>query len=72
VDRLLERDRELARMRELLQDAARGTGCCVAVVGPAGIGKTSLLAATRALGSGLGLDVLDARGASSSRTSPTA
>jgi DNA-binding CsgD family transcriptional regulator len=49
-------------MRELLQDAARGTGCCVAVVGPAGIGKTSLLAATRALGSGLGLEVLDARG----------
>ena len=49
-------------MRELLEDAARGTGCCVAVVGPAGIGKTSLLAATRALGSRLRLEVLDARG----------
>ncbi|HTX13246.1 MAG TPA: AAA family ATPase [Solirubrobacteraceae bacterium] len=43
--RLLERTEELARIDQLLDTARTGTGALLVVSGPAGIGKTSLLAA---------------------------
>ncbi len=45
---LLERDRELDAIRDGLSAVRRGEGRCVLVEGPAGIGKTALLAAARA------------------------
>jgi DNA-binding CsgD family transcriptional regulator len=62
-ERLLERDGELARLRELCGDAAAGRGSVVAVRGPAGLGKTALLDAARALGAEAGLLPLVASGA---------
>jgi DNA-binding CsgD family transcriptional regulator len=46
-DRLLERDRELAALDRLIGDAHDGRGAAVLIEGPAGIGKTRLLAAAR-------------------------
>src|SRR5262245_6545127 len=46
-DRLLERDRELAALDRLIGDAHAGRGAAVLIEGPAGIGKTRLLAAAR-------------------------
>lgn len=45
---LLERDREHDAIRDGLSAVRRGEGRCVLVEGPAGIGKTALLAAARA------------------------
>ena len=45
---LLERSDELARIESALSEARSGRGTLVVVEGPAGIGKTSLLAAARA------------------------
>ncbi|HKP88540.1 MAG TPA: AAA family ATPase, partial [Thermoleophilaceae bacterium] len=42
---LLDRDRELAAVREILDRAAGGEGAAALVEGPAGIGKTRLLGA---------------------------
>jgi len=53
---------ELERLARLLDDARAGRGAIVAVEGPAGIGKTELLAAVRRLGAGRGLRLLRARG----------
>lgn len=50
---LIGRGPEVARLREALADIARGRGAIVAVVGEAGIGKSSLLA-------GLGADADEA------------
>ena len=44
---LLERNQELARIESALADARTGRGRFVVVEGPAGIGKTALLAAAR-------------------------
>jgi predicted ATPase len=44
---LLERNEELARIESALAEARSGRGRFVVVEGPAGIGKTALLAATR-------------------------
>lgn len=41
--RLLERDRFLADLAGLLDDAARGTGRCALISGEAGIGKSALI-----------------------------
>jgi DNA-binding CsgD family transcriptional regulator len=60
---LLERDRELARIRECLQRARQGRGGALVVEGPAGIGKTALLAVARDAAEGKGFRVLRARGA---------
>ncbi len=60
---LLERDRELERIGECLQRAWQGSGGALVVEGPAGIGKTMLLAAARAEAEGVGFRVLRARGA---------
>jgi DNA-binding CsgD family transcriptional regulator len=60
---LLERDRELARIGQCLKRAQEGHGGAIVVEGPAGIGKTVLLAAARDLAEGDGFRWLRARGA---------
>jgi DNA-binding CsgD family transcriptional regulator len=60
---LLERDRELERIGVCLQRARQGRGGALVVEGPAGIGKTVLLAAARDAAEGEGFRVLRARGA---------
>jgi DNA-binding CsgD family transcriptional regulator len=60
---LLERDRELEQVAGCLQRALRGRGGALVVEGPAGIGKTVLLAAASELADGEGFCVLRARGA---------
>jgi DNA-binding NarL/FixJ family response regulator len=46
-DRLLERDREVAALDRLIAGACEGHGAAVLIEGPAGIGKTRLLATAR-------------------------
>jgi DNA-binding CsgD family transcriptional regulator len=60
--RLLERDAELAVLDEQLDAAAAGHGSLVVVEGPAGIGKTRLLAAARERARARGFEVLQGRG----------
>jgi DNA-binding CsgD family transcriptional regulator len=59
---LLERERELAAIERLLEHAAAARGQLVVVEGPAGIGKTTLLAAAATLARERGATVLAARG----------
>jgi len=58
---LRERDTELAGLEEQLKSAVGGTGNLSAVIGPPGIGKSSLLAAATESGRGFGMQVLRAR-----------
>ena len=58
---LLERDDELARIESALADARTGRGRFVVVEGPAGIGKTALLAAARTAAAEGGMRVLRSR-----------
>ncbi|MGH3924984.1 MAG: ATP-binding protein, partial [Pseudonocardiaceae bacterium] len=58
---LLERERELDTLTAAVDAAAGGRGGVVWIEGPAGIGKTSLLRATRELARRAGLQVLHAR-----------
>jgi hypothetical protein len=60
---LVEREPELAQLREGLQDARAGRGSVAFVEGPAGQGKTALLRALRAEAAGSGVAVLAASGA---------
>jgi DNA-binding CsgD family transcriptional regulator/predicted negative regulator of RcsB-dependent stress response len=60
---LLERDRELQRIAGFLQQGRQGHGGALVVEGPAGIGKTVLLAASRDVAEDEGFHVLRARGA---------
>jgi len=62
VPLLLERDAELARLSALLEQAQAGSGSVVAVSGPAGIGKTELLAAVHRFAGDRGFRSLRARG----------
>jgi predicted ATPase len=57
---LLERDAELAAVEALI--GANPSGSLLAIEGPPGIGKTSLLLETRARGQAAGMQVLAARG----------
>jgi DNA-binding CsgD family transcriptional regulator len=59
--RLLERDAELAALYEAVAAARAGEGRLVVIEGSAGIGKSSLLAESRAIASGAGMRVLGAR-----------
>ncbi len=59
---LLERGAELARIESALSGARDGTGTFVVVEGPAGIGKTELLAAARSAATDGGMRVLRSRG----------
>jgi len=58
---LLERNEELARIESALADARTGRGRFVVVEGPAGIGKTALLAAARNAAAEAGMRVLRSR-----------
>src|SRR6266550_2760963 len=58
---LLERNEELARIESALADARTGRGRLVVVEGPAGIGKTALLAAARTAAAEGGMRVLRSR-----------
>jgi DNA-binding CsgD family transcriptional regulator len=60
---LLERDREFQRIRSRLEQAARVRGSTLVIEGPAGIGKTALLAAGREAAERDGFRVMRARGA---------
>jgi DNA-binding CsgD family transcriptional regulator len=59
---LLERSAELARIQSALAAARSGRGTFVVVEGPAGIGKTALLAAVRTAAANDGMHVLRSRG----------
>jgi DNA-binding CsgD family transcriptional regulator len=59
---LLERSEELARIESALSEARSGRGTFVVVEGPAGIGKTALLAAARTAATDGGMRVLRSRG----------
>jgi DNA-binding CsgD family transcriptional regulator len=59
---LLERSEELARIESALAEARSGRGKFVVVEGPAGIGKTALLAAARTAAADGGMRVLRSRG----------
>jgi DNA-binding CsgD family transcriptional regulator/tetratricopeptide (TPR) repeat protein len=58
---LLERDAEQATVERLIA-ASHETGLLLAIEGPPGIGKTALIAETKALAQETGLQVLGARG----------
>jgi ATP/maltotriose-dependent transcriptional regulator MalT len=62
VSVLLERDHELSAIGVALAKARDGHGGCILLEGPAGIGKTALLAATRSLAQDHGARVLAASG----------
>ena len=64
---LLERDAELAIVEALIS-AAEGAGRLLAIEGPPGIGKTTLIAETKALAEEAGLQVLGARGSELERS----
>jgi DNA-binding CsgD family transcriptional regulator len=59
---LLERSEELARIESALAAARSGRGTFVVVEGPAGIGKTALLAAARTAAEDGGMRLLRSRG----------
>jgi DNA-binding CsgD family transcriptional regulator/tetratricopeptide (TPR) repeat protein len=67
---LLERDRELAEIRAMLADAARGRGSILVISGEAGIGKTRLLGEARRIAAEVGLEVADGRGGQVERELP--
>jgi predicted ATPase len=58
---LLEREHELAELRDALADAQDGRGRVVLVEAPAGLGKTSLLRAASETAGGEGFACLRAR-----------
>src|SRR4051812_18862806 len=67
---ILERDRELDLALGALDAAAAGSGRVVLVSGPAGIGKTRILAELRQRGAGRGVQLLSARGGELERQLP--
>ena len=67
---LLERERELAELDALLLDAKAGEARLALIEGPAGIGKTQLMAELRRRAGGAGLRVLSARGSELEREFP--
>ena len=67
---LLERDSEVASLRGVLQEAVDGSGRVALVEGPAGIGKSRLLAELRAAAEEEDVRVLAARGSELEREFP--
>jgi len=70
VGSLLERERELDAIVASLRAARAGDGCALVVEGPAGIGKTTLLAEACRLARSDGMLALSARGAELERSFP--
>ncbi|HEY0636730.1 MAG TPA: AAA family ATPase, partial [Pseudonocardiaceae bacterium] len=62
AQRVIGRDRELGLLRSVLDDARRGHGRVVFLVGEGGIGKSRLAAETVVLADGDGMRVLQGRG----------
>jgi DNA-binding CsgD family transcriptional regulator len=69
-DVLLERDRELEQLDELVQRALAGDAVLALLEGPAGIGKSSLLAKAREKAAAEGFRLLAARGSDLERDLP--
>ena len=67
---LIERERELGLIADVLGAASRGDGALVLVEGEAGIGKSALLAAAGERAAAAGLAVLAARGQDAEREFP--
>jgi len=67
---LLERDRELGVLEGLIQGTLEGRRGLALIEGPAGIGKSRLLAATREAAENTGFRVLAARGSDLERELP--
>jgi DNA-binding CsgD family transcriptional regulator len=67
---LYEREAELAALSRALAAARSGAGQVVLIDGPAGIGKSRLLAEARAMAGALGLTVLAVRGTDLERDAP--
>ena len=59
---LIERDEQLRRLAAVIETVTSGTGSVLAVTGPAGIGKSSVLRVAAEHARGCGLEVLTARG----------
>lgn len=72
MTRLLERERELAELDELVRAASGGSGRFAAIEAPAGLGKTRLLHAARDAGGAAGMRVLAARATELERDFPFA
>ncbi|MGE0066472.1 MAG: AAA family ATPase, partial [Solirubrobacterales bacterium] len=70
ADELLEREAELGTVEGLLDEVAAGEGRVLLFEGPAGIGKTRLLAETRRLAASAGIDLLAARSSELEREFP--
>jgi DNA-binding CsgD family transcriptional regulator len=64
---LLEREPELEALGAAVERAREGSGGCLLIEGPAGVGKSRLMASARALAQDAGLRVLEARGAARER-----
>lgn len=67
---LLERDTEFRALESAFAKASAGSGCLVAIEGPAGQGKSALVAAARERAAAAGLRVLSARGGELERDFP--
>ncbi len=67
---LYEREAELAALSQALAAARRGAGGLILLEGPAGIGKSRLLAAARTMADALGMTVLTAQGIDLERDAP--
>src|SRR3954469_22228738 len=67
---IVERDNEVTLLGMLLGDAVAGEGRVALIEGPAGIGKTRLLAEARLQGPVYGMTVLSARGSELEREFP--
>src|SRR4051794_30760254 len=67
---LVEREREVAALAALLDAAPAGEGRVAWIEGPAGIGKSTLLAGGRGQAAGSGARVLAARGSELEREFP--
>jgi DNA-binding CsgD family transcriptional regulator len=70
VERLVQREQELATIDALLDGASDGEGAVALVEGPAGIGKTALVRAARERAAARGLRVLSAVGTEFEREYP--
>ncbi|MHB8692565.1 MAG: ATP-binding protein [Solirubrobacteraceae bacterium] len=62
MQRLLERERELAQLQAVVDEMCAGNSRVAMLQAPAGIGKTRLIEAVRAVAANRGVRVFSARG----------